>query len=57
MRDLGATKYPEIDTVYSSLSSFQGYAGYFDDATIAEIRNRPEVSTTRLKLFNAQKQY
>lgn len=41
-RSLGRRQLPGVEKTYN-ISTFQGYAGAFDDATIAEIEASPEV--------------
>jgi oryzin len=42
-RSLGRRDLAGVERTYEGVTSFQGYAGTFDEATIAEIRQSPEV--------------
>jgi hypothetical protein len=44
-RSLGRRGFSGVEHTYEGATSFKGYAGTFDEATIEEIRNSPEVST------------
>lgn len=43
-RSLGGRQFKGVERTYAGKYDFSGYSGSFDEATIAEIRNSPEVS-------------
>lgn len=43
-RGLSAQQFRGIERTYSGKYNFHGYAGHFDEATIATIRKNPQVS-------------
>lgn len=46
-RSLGARQFKGIEHTYDGQYDFKGYAGQFDDETLAAIKNSPEVSVAR----------
>lgn len=48
-RSLSRRQLPGVEKTYN-ISTFQGYAGSFDEATISEIESSPEVRTIRLHM-------
>lgn len=53
-RSLARRQLPGVEKTYN-ISSFQGYAGAFDDATISEIEASPEVSLPEDRIAGTSK--
>lgn len=45
-RGLSALQFNGVEKTYSGSYNFHGYAGHFDEATIAAIRKNPDVSSS-----------